>query len=63
MYINDLIDILKRANAGVECGECAVTSLLYADDIVLLAPDEVSLQLLFDAVEEWCKKWRMTLNI
>ena len=52
MYIDDLVDTLKRTNAGIECGDCVVTSLLYADDIVLLAPDEGSLQSLLNAVEE-----------
>ena len=47
------------------CGECVVSSLLYADNIhvVLLAPDEESLQVQIKIVEEWCRKWRMNLNI
>lgn len=63
MFIDDLVDCLKEKNCGVMCGDCSVASLLYADDIVLLAPDEQSLQSLLDAVEEWCRKWRMSLNI
>ena len=36
--------------------------LLYADDIVLIAPDETSLQAQLDAVYKWCRKWRMVVN-
>ena len=44
-------------------GECTVSSLLYADEVVLLAPDEESLQTQIKIVKEWCRRWRMTLNI
>ena len=47
-----MVDIL---NAGVECGECVMISLLYTDDIVLLAHDEGSLKSLLDAVENGVK--------
>ena len=40
-----------------------ISSLLYADDIVLLAPSEESLKVLIKVVEEWCGRWRMNLNI
>lgn len=63
MYIDDLVDQLKAKNVGIVCGECVVSSLLYADDIVLLAPDEENLQLQIKIVEEWCQRWRMSLNI
>ena len=63
MYIDDLVEQLRAVNAGVECGERVVSSLLYADDIVLLAPDVECLQKQIKIVEEWCSRWRMTLNI
>ena len=63
MYIDDLVEQLKVTERGTVCGECVVSSLLYADDIVLLAPDEESLQVLIKTVEKWCKRWRMSLNI
>ena len=36
--------------------------LLYADDIVLIAPDEVSLQMQLNVVYQWCRRWRMLVN-
>lgn len=36
---------------------------MHADDIVLTAPDEGSLQKLINVVEKWCRRWGMALNI
>ena len=63
MYIDDLVEQLRVKNAWTVCGECMVSSLLYADDIVLVAPDKESLEVLIKVVEEWCGRWRMNLNI
>ena len=39
-----------------------VKHTLYADDIVLIAPDEHKLQLMLEFVSSWCKKCRMVVN-
>ena len=36
--------------------------LLYADDIVLIGLSEEALQLMLDKLQEWCTKWRLTIN-
>ena len=36
--------------------------MLYADDIALLSPCEESLQIMLNALDEWCDNWRVTLN-
>ena len=36
--------------------------LSYADDIVLMAPNERNLQKLLDIVANWCCKWRLSIN-
>ena len=46
MYLNDL----------------AVSILLYADDIFLLAPYEEKLQVMIPRLADWCKLWRMVVN-
>lgn len=38
-------------------------SLAFADDIVLLASSPEKIQGLSDVVSDFCKKWRMTVNI
>ena len=40
-----------------------VNILLYADDIVLLAKNEMDLQFLLLLVENWCIKWRLEVNL
>ena len=39
-----------------------VSTLLYADDIILIAPAAENLKLMFDTLNNWCKKWRLTVN-
>ena len=36
--------------------------MLYADDIILLAENELDLQLLLKELHNWCSNWRMTIN-
>ena len=54
---------IKAAEVGVECGKEMVSGLLYAVDVVIISPDERKLQKLISIVEEWHKKWTMTLNL
>ena len=62
MYINDLATCIKDLNCGVTIDDMKVSILLYADDIVLIASEEESLQKMLDFVAEWYRKWRMSVN-
>jgi len=62
VYINDLADDIRALSAGVELDELNISSLLYADDVALIAPDEQNLQRKLDCNNSWCLKWRMTIN-
>ena len=59
--LNDLAVEVKSLNCGIDIDICNVSILLYADDIVLLSPDETSLQQMLDVIVSWCKKWNMYL--
>lgn len=63
MFIDDLVDNLNSVQGGIDCGGCLISSLLYADDIVVLAPDENKLGKLIKVVERWCGEWKMALNV
>ena len=63
LYIDDLVDELNSARAGIDINSDHVAALLYADDIVLLAHNEESLQLELDIVYNWCKTWGISINI
>ena len=62
MFINDLAVDVKNLNCGVDAGGINVSILLYANDIVLIAPNENCLQKQLTVVNDWCKKWRMVVN-
>ena len=44
MFLNDLATGVKDLNCGIDINGFNLSILLYADDIVLMAPDEQSLQ-------------------
>ena len=46
-----------------ELNELNISHLLWADDLVLLALDEDSLQKLINRVHAFCEKWSLTVNI
>ena len=62
MYLNDLATGIKQLNCGIDIDGLNLAILLYADDIVLMAPDEESLQKMISFVNTWCKKWKMAVN-
>lgn len=62
MFIDDLVSEINSKQAGVECQTCSISALLYADDVVLLAPSAGNLQCLIDVVAGWCAKWEMNIN-
>lgn len=61
-FINDLIGELKKSNLGVKMGEDTIGVLCYADDIVLIAPDDATMQQLLNITSDFAKKWRFRFN-
>ena len=62
IYLNPLIAELKASGIGVNIDDQTVCILAYADDLVLLAENERDLQRLLDILNEWCHKWRLSVN-
>lgn len=62
LYINDLAVYLKSFDIGINIDNEKVCILLYADDIVLLAKDEYDLQILLNALNDWCCLKDMSIN-
>ena len=63
MYLNDLeaeIDI--KGVEGIDIGMLKLFILLYADDIVLFGNSASELQNSIDILEEYCQKWKLTVN-
>jgi len=62
VFINDLVSHLNEAGCGVAvCGR-RLACLLFADDIVLLADSEASLQKLLDSAADYATTWRLQFN-
>ena len=63
IYINDLVFDLDRLGLGVNLHEnLRISSLLYADDLVIVAESENDLQQLLNEVYNWCYKWKLNIN-
>ena len=62
IYINDLAQEIKRLNCGINLDGTIISVLLYADDIVLIAPTAENRQLMLDNMNSWCRKWKLSVN-
>ena len=40
-----------------------MSMLLYADDMVLMADNTEGLQLMLNTMFEWCRKWKLRINV
>ncbi len=63
MYINPLLSELKSLGLGVQVDNTVISVLAYADDLVLIAENENDLQRLITSLQNWCHKWRLSVNI
>ena len=62
LFIDDFALSVKALGKGVDIGNEKVCILLYADDIVLFADNELDLQCMLDLLNSWCKKNHMFVN-
>ncbi len=63
LYINYLVQELKEGSEGIQTEFFIIQCLLCADDIALINSSEQDLQNMFNILHNWCKKWRMKLNV
>ena len=62
LFINDLIKDINNLGFGITYGDVRVSILAYADDLVLMAESEAELQEMLDALNQYCVKWRLSVN-
>ncbi len=53
---------MKQLDIGIDLENGRNCILLFADDIVILAVDEIKLQSLLDFTNELCHKWKSTMT-
>ena len=64
MHANDLKNVLIPIGAeGVDIGMLKSYILLFEDDIVIFAESSEGLQKGLDILADYCKKWKLTVNI
>ena len=63
IFMDDLVTDLNNANtAPLQLENEPITCLLYADDIIILSSTHTGLQNCLDALHEYCKKWKLSIN-
>ncbi len=63
LYLNPLLTELKASQVGVSIENSIISVLAYADDHVLVAENESDLQHLINILENWCYRWRLSVNV
>ena len=63
LFINTLVDELKKLSCGVECGGGVIPGLLFADGTSLFASDGPGIKKSLDVLVKWCDKWGVKINV
>ena len=63
LYINALVDTLKKHDCGIQCGNDIIPGLPFANDTALLAPDEEGLIRSLNCMVQWCAEWGVKINV
>ena len=62
LFIDDLAVQLQAVGKGIVINDEAISILLYADDVVLLAENEDDLQHMLNILSQWCNRNNMIVN-
>ncbi len=62
IFNNDLVLEIKDLGLGIPVHDMLIYILLDADDSILLAETEPELQTMLNKLNEWCSKWKMSIN-
>ena len=64
MFLNDIGDVfVKNGISGIDENTFKIFLILYADDIVIFAPNAKELQNSLNALYNHCYKWKLKINI
>ncbi len=63
VYVDSVIDKVKHCSFGCYVKSCCLSILMYADDILLIAPSVNALQIIFKACEDELVHLDMPINV
>jgi len=63
LFINGLIEEIKKLGLGIKRGELILALPMFADDIALMAETEEDLQCMLIALQSLCECWLLHINI
>ena len=63
LYMDDLIDRLKKRGIGCHLIDLFVACLFYADDLCLIAPTRSAMQEMLNLCQEYCSEFCLTFNV
>ena len=64
LFINDLATDIKNSGRGIHINDdLQIKLLMYADDLAIVSESEEDLQSMVNSLYDWCKKWRMRVNV
>ena len=63
IFINGIVGKVKESGLGIKISNEVVSVLLFADDMVLVAENEIELGHLMGKVKEYCDKWQLVVNV
>ena len=62
LYVEDLFAILKAKDVGCYILSVCLATLIYANDVAILAPSIKGLSILLNACNDYCIEWDICLN-
>ena len=62
LYLNDIIGDLQKQGFGCRIGNRHLACIMYADDLVLLSPSLIALQLMIDQCKTSCESLGLSLS-
>ena len=62
IFINDLHSVFDNTCDPVHLDNTYISSLSFADDLVILSESQAGLQNALNKLEKYCYKWQLTVN-
>ena len=62
LFIDDIKDVFNRQCDSVLLFDTFMNHLLYADDLIMMSDSAEDLQTCIHNLEEYCKKWHLSIN-